>query len=163
MIMILGQNLIVTVFPASDDGSTTNSNATNNTTSSPTVTPQPGCTSICNPVGEIGSNLKNPDTVIEYNWNPRVPLCSTNIGSCQIESCATLERNLPSFSVDECNKHQIGLQSSGCECDNNNNKGSSSSSSSNHGIIIYPSTRISFTFSLMVVLATVLLVVAGAN
>jgi hypothetical protein len=100
--------------------------------------------------------------VVEYNWNPRVPTCSSNIGSCETDTCVALERKLRSFNAldnkDECNIHQLGLQSAGCECDN---KGSSSSSGSSSGNgITDPRT----SFSLMVLLVQVLLVVAaGAN
>ena len=145
----IGQNLIVTLFPA--------------TTSSPTPTPLPECNSICNPVvgdEDVGSNsnLKNPDTVVEYNWNPRVPTCSSNIGSCETDSCATLERKLPSFNadLDVCTRHQIGLQEAGCECENN--KGSSSSASIPSGIIDLTSRTLSSFSSMVVLLVTVLLV-----
>jgi hypothetical protein len=99
--------------------------------------------------------------VVEYNWNPRVPTCSSNIGSCETDTCVALERKLRSFNAldnkDECNIHQLGLQSAGCECDN---KGSSSSGSSSGNGITDPRT----SFSLMVLLVQVLLVVAaGAN
>jgi hypothetical protein len=144
----IGQNLIVTLFPA--------------TTSSPTPTPLPECNSICNPVvGDedvlgSNSNLKNPDTVVEYNWNPRVPTCSSNIGSCETVSCATLERKLPSFNDDlnVCTIHQIGLQEAGCECEN-----SSSSASSSSGIIDLTARTLS-SFSSMVVLSVTVLLVA---
>ena len=153
----IGQNLVVTVFPARDG------DTSNNATSSPTVTPLPECNSICNPVvgdEDVGSNsnLKNPDTVVEYNWNPRVPTCSSNIGSCETDSCATLERKLPSFNADlnVCTRHQIGLQEAGCECENN--KGSSSSASIPSGIIDLTSRTLSSFSSMVVLLVTVLLV-----
>ena len=156
----IGQNLVVTVFPARDG------DTSNNATSSPTVTPLPECNSICNPVvGDedvlgSNSNLKNPDTVVEYNWNPRVPTCSSNIGSCETDSCATLERKLPSFNadLDVCTRHQIGLQEAGCECER------SSSASSPNGIIDLASRTLSSLSSMVVLLVTVLLVVVtGAN
>jgi hypothetical protein len=96
---------------------------------------------------------------VEYNWNPRVPICSSNIGSCETESCATLERKLPSFNADlnVCTRHQIGLQEAGCECENN--KGSSSSSASiPSGIIDLTSRTLSSFSSMVVLLVTVLLV-----
>ena len=98
---------------------------------------------------------------MEYNWNPRVPTCSSNIGSCETESCATLERKLPSFNadLDVCTRHQIGLQEAGCECER-----SSSSASSPNGIIDLASRTSSSFSSMVVLLVTVLLVVVtGAN
>jgi hypothetical protein len=101
--------------------------------------------------------------IVEYNWNPRVPSCSSNIGSCETDTCVALERKLRSFNAldnkDECNIHQLGLQSAGCECDN---KGSSSSGSAS-GSSIFNANGIGIDPRTLMVSALLILVTAGAN
>ena len=79
------------------------------------------CDSIC---GNAKKGLSTPDLVVEYNWNPRVPVCAGL--SCDSGTCSELERKLPSFQGEEadCGKHQTGLQEAGCECSGGGNHGS---------------------------------------
>ena len=71
------------------------------------------CGSIC---ANENRGLSTPDLEIQYNWNPRVPVCAGK--SCDSGTCAQLELKLPAFSDDEtqCSRHQTGLQEAGCKC-----------------------------------------------
>jgi len=111
--------------------------------------------------------LLDPDLVVEYNWNLRVPTCAGV--SCETASCSTLENKLQFYDINEfeCNKHRKGLQqTAGCNCaenkDNNGNIGnngdvngnngdrSSNSSGSTRWILISVSTVVYFAIGLWV-------------
>mmetsp|Transcript_17824 Transcript_17824/g.41124 ORF Transcript_17824/g.41124 Transcript_17824/m.41124 type:complete len:153 (+) Transcript_17824:172-630(+) len=75
------------------------------------------CRSVC---GETDDGepitLSNPDFIVEYQWNSRVPTCAGK--SCQAGPCSEMELKLSSFQTDEdaCKEHQAGLKWAGCEC-----------------------------------------------
>ena len=75
------------------------------------------CRSVCG-VTDDGEPiaLSNPDFVVEYQWNSRVPTCAGK--SCQSGPCSEIELRLPSYQTDDaaCKEHQAGIQEAGCEC-----------------------------------------------
>ena len=85
-----------------------------NSTEEPTV-PIYYCRGICGE-GEEGE-LMEPDLVVGYQWNLRVPVCSGV--SCESSSCGKLSKKLATLDVNEfqCRKHQKELQyTAGCTC-----------------------------------------------
>ena len=81
------------------------------------------CDSIC---GNQKRGLSNPDFVVEYNWNSRIPVCSGL--SCETGTCSVLQLKLPSYAGEaDCLKHQTGLQEAGCECKGTRSSASNSS------------------------------------
>lgn len=71
------------------------------------------CSGICD---EEGGVLKDPDLVIDYQWNRRVPVCSGL--SCDTASCGDLEIKLSQLQLSEfeCERHKYELQRNGCAC-----------------------------------------------
>lgn len=72
------------------------------------------CLGVC---GDEGLELEDPDMVVEYQWNWRVPVCSGL--SCETASCSEIGDKLPQMDIDvsECRRHQQELQSTaGCTC-----------------------------------------------
>jgi hypothetical protein len=77
------------------------------------------CSSIC-----TDSDVTNPDQVVTYDWNSRVPVDSSTVGeTVQTFTCGEFDVRLTTFDETDCAKHQQGLQAAGCVC------GTSSSSS----------------------------------
>ena len=85
------------------------------TTGAPTTAPTDfRCIGIC---GNDEGNLKDPELVVSYQWNLRVPVCSGL--SCATGTCAALEEELSILDVTEfeCARHRINLQdTAGCTC-----------------------------------------------
>ena len=108
-----------------DDSTIAPTNSTMNETSAPLL-----CRAVC---GETDDGepiaLSNPDFVVEYQWNSRVPTCAGK--SCQSGTCSELQLRLPSFNLEDadCKEHQAGIQGAGCECSSG---GSSSVLGSSH-------------------------------
>ena len=72
------------------------------------------CSGIC---GDEEGNLENPDTVVSYQWNARVPVCAGL--SCDTDSCSNLEEKLGLLELTdfECTRHRLNLQDiAGCTC-----------------------------------------------
>lgn len=72
------------------------------------------CLGIC---GNDEGELEDPDLVVYYQWNLRVPVCAGV--SCDNDSCANLEEKLGLIEIDEftCTKHRVQLQdTAGCTC-----------------------------------------------
>jgi len=72
---------------------------------------------ICSGICDDGEGvLKDPDLVIEYQWNRRVPVCSGL--SCDTASCGDLEIKLGQLQLSEfeCERHKYELQRNGCAC-----------------------------------------------
>lgn len=72
------------------------------------------CIGIC---GDEEGNLENPDTVVSYQWNSRVPVCAGL--SCDTDSCSNLEEKLGLLELTdfECTRHRRNLQDiAGCTC-----------------------------------------------
>ena len=114
---------ILFVFGAvADDTTISPTNSTTNDTSAPLL-----CRAVCGETDDgVPIALSNPDFVVEYQWNSRVPTCAGK--SCQSGTCSEFELRLPSFNLedDDCKEHQAGIQEAGCEC-------SSGGSCSAHG------------------------------
>eukprot|EP00535_Pseudo-nitzschia_heimii_P009205 CAMPEP_0197175844 /NCGR_PEP_ID=MMETSP1423-20130617/1959_1 /TAXON_ID=476441 /ORGANISM="Pseudo-nitzschia heimii, Strain UNC1101" /LENGTH=217 /DNA_ID=CAMNT_0042625093 /DNA_START=45 /DNA_END=698 /DNA_ORIENTATION=- len=122
-----------------------NATATTTATEAPTANatesetePPFRCLGIC---GEDSGVLEEPDEVVEYQWNHRVPVCSGL--SCDNDSCARLETKLSLIlEIDEfeCARHRLRLQrDAGCTCseaasfDSEDTGGSASASSTGGG------------------------------
>jgi len=102
------------------------------------------CFDICgddNGKGEL--ELEDPDKVVDYQWNWRVPVCSGS--SCETASCSELEDKLSLLEMSEfeCERHRKELQTTaGCACSvadsaesssEDNNKGDNNKSDNNNG------------------------------
>eukprot|EP00532_Pseudo-nitzschia_australis_P000828 CAMPEP_0168192194 /NCGR_PEP_ID=MMETSP0139_2-20121125/17916_1 /TAXON_ID=44445 /ORGANISM="Pseudo-nitzschia australis, Strain 10249 10 AB" /LENGTH=200 /DNA_ID=CAMNT_0008115413 /DNA_START=193 /DNA_END=795 /DNA_ORIENTATION=- len=112
--------LLISTFPAQGQEANTTSLVDNdsslesNSTEEPTV-PIYYCKGICGE-GEEGE-LTEPDLVVGYQWNLRVPVCSGV--SCESSSCGKLSKKLATLDVTafQCRKHQKELQyTAGCTC-----------------------------------------------
>jgi len=103
---------------------------TDPSTAAPTQSPVPvfRCLGICGDE-ESNNSLKDPDLVVSYQWNLRVPVCSGL--SCETETCSALEEELGLLKLteNECAKHREGLQSL-CSCVRKPSSSSSENSSS---------------------------------
>lgn len=90
-------------------------------TGAPTAAPTRfRCIGIC---GDDEGNLENPDSVVSYQWNSRIPVCSGL--SCVTASCAALEEELSILDITEfqCARHRIDLQdTAGCTCSKPNKR-----------------------------------------
>mmetsp|Transcript_20971 Transcript_20971/g.52021 ORF Transcript_20971/g.52021 Transcript_20971/m.52021 type:complete len:186 (+) Transcript_20971:96-653(+) len=72
------------------------------------------CIGIC---GDEEGELENPDLVVSYQWNSRVPVCAGL--SCDNDSCSNLEEKLGLLELTdfECTRHRRNLQDvAGCTC-----------------------------------------------
>ena len=73
------------------------------------------CLSIC---GEDEGELEEPDKVVEYQWNHRVPVCA-GLSCDTSSSCAQLDSKLSLLEMNEleCARHKRRLQKdAGCTC-----------------------------------------------
>jgi hypothetical protein len=71
------------------------------------------CASIC----DDSQDVTNPDQMVTYDWNARIPVPSSTIGeTVQTFTCAEFDVRLTTFDESDCTKHQQGLQEAGCTC-----------------------------------------------